>query len=162
MNKRTYKFAHNWNISHELNIQKTVVNEVITEYIKYCKELLANGEPVDFYGLVSITPEVVNTNYYKTNAYICRVVASRLALTYYTVYNIISLYFRDSIEGLKKGQVVEIRSLVTIKPLMSNGIVTNIHSHLSQTLKNNIGVSELRVHTSKILKEMIKEPCEEN
>ena len=149
-----------WNIANQYNIPQTTVHEIISSYLGYCKDLLIKGERVDFFGLVSVVPNIITSEYSTTLAFECEKIANMLALPQNTVYVIINAYIEDAIQSVKDGIVVEIRGIVVVKPISENGKICKVHSAISQSLKkllsdNNSIVSSLRVHTYKSLRETL-------
>lgn len=160
MDDRTRIGIQVWIIADKYNISQTTVHTIINSYLAYCKELLVNGERVDFYGLVSIVPDNLSTNYSTTLAYNCSIIADRLGLPSYTVYRIMQAYIEDAIENIQNGVTVEMRGLVVCRPIYENRKVTKVHSNISQSLKNilaseNTNVKSLRVHTYKVLRDTL-------
>lgn len=160
MDDRTRIGIQVWIIADKYNISQTTVHTIINSYLTYCKELLVNGERVDFYGLVSIVPDTLSTNYSTTLAYNCSIIADRLGLPSYTVYRIMQAYIEDAIENIQNGVTVEMRGLVVCRPIYENRRVTKVHSNISQSLKNilaseNTNVKSLRVHTYKVLRDTL-------
>lgn len=160
MDDRTRIGIQVWIIADKYNISQTTVHTIINSYLSYCKELLVNGERVDFYGLVSIVPDTLSTNYNTTLAYNCSIIADRLGLPSYTVYRIMQAYIEDAIENIQNGVTVEMRGLVVCRPIYENRRVTKVHSNISQSLKNilaseNTNVKSLRVHTYKVLRDTL-------
>lgn len=160
MDDRTRIGIQVWIIADKYNISQTTVHTIINSYLTYCKELLVNGERVDFYGLVSIVPDTLSTNYSTTLAYNCSIIADRLGLPSYTVYRIMQTYIEDAIENIQNGVTVEMRGLVVCRPIYENRRVTKVHSNISQSLKNilaseNTNVKSLRVHTYKVLRDTL-------
>lgn len=160
MDDRTRIGIQVWIIADKYNISQTTVHTIINSYLAYCKELLINGERVDFYGLVSIVPDTLSTNYSTTLAYNCSIIADRLGLPSYTVYRIMQAYIEDAIENIQNGVTVEMRGLVVCKPIYENRRVTKVHSNISQSLKNiltseSTNVKSLRVHTYKVLRDTL-------
>ena len=160
MDDRTRIGIQVWIIADKYNISQTTVHTIINSYLSYCKELLVNGERVDFYGLVSIVPDILSTNYSTTLAYNCSIIADRLGLPSYTVYRIMQAYIEDAIENIQNGVTVEMRGLVVCRPIYENRRVTKVHSNISQSLKNilaseNTNVKSLRVHTYKVLRDTL-------
>lgn len=161
MEDRTRIGIQVWNVADKYNIPRAVVHAIISSYLEYCKDLLIRGERVDFFGLVSLVPDVISSRYSATLAYNSSIVADKLGMPSHTVFRVMEAYIDDAIESLKHGTTVEIRSLVVCKPIYENGVVTKVHSNVSQTLKNifqtnNTPVSSVRVHTYKCLREDIK------
>lgn len=160
MDDRTRIGIQVWIIADKYNISQTTVHTIINSYLAYCKELLINGERVDFYGLISIVPDTFSTNYSTTLAYNCSIIADRLGLPSYTVYRIMQAYIEDAIENIQNGVTVEMRGLVVCKPIYENRRVTKVHSNISQSLKNilaseSTNVKSLRVHTYKVLRDIL-------
>lgn len=160
MDDRTRIGIQVWIIADKYNISQITVHTIINSYLSYCKELLVNGERVDFYGLVSIVPDTLSTNYSTTLAYNCSIIADRLGLPSYTVYRIMQAYIEDAIENIQNGVTVEMRGLVVCRPIYENRRVTKVHSNISQSLKNilaseNTNVKSLRVHTYKVLRDTL-------
>lgn len=160
MDDRTRIGIQVWIIADKYNISQTTVHTIINSYLAYCKELLVNGERVDFYGLVSIVPDTLSTNYSTTLAYNCSIIADRLGLPSYTVYRIMQAYIEDAIENIQNGVTVEMRGLVVCRPIYENRRVTKVHSNISQSLKNilaskSTNVKSLRVHTYKVLRDTL-------
>lgn len=160
MDDRTRIGIQVWIIADKYNISQTTVHTIINSYLAYCKELLINGERVDFYGLISIVPDTLSTNYSTTLAYNCSIIADRLGLPSYTVYRIMQAYIEDAIENIQNGVTVEMRGLVVCKPIYENRRVTKVHSNISQSLKNilaseSTNVKSLRVHTYKVLRDTL-------
>lgn len=160
MDDRTRIGIQVWIIADKYNISQTTVHTIINSYLAYCKKLLINGERVDFYGLVSIVPDTLSTNYSTTLAYNCSIIADRLGLPSYTVYRIMQAYIEDAIENIQNGVTVEMRGLVVCRPIYENRRVTKVHSNISQSLKNilaseSTNVKSLRVHTYKVLRDTL-------
>ena len=64
-----------WHIAKQYNITMTSVHDIINSYIAYCKGLVAKGERVELFGLVSIVPNVITSDYTTTLAFECEKVA---------------------------------------------------------------------------------------
>lgn len=160
MDDRTRIGIQVWVIADKYNIPQTTVHNIINSYLSYCKDLLVRGERVDFFGLVSVVPNVINNKFSTTLAYNCEKVADMLSLPSHTVYRIIEAYIEDAIESIQKGVTVEIRGIVVCKPIYEDGKITKIHSNISQSLKNILvdvetNVTSLRVHTYKSLRDKL-------
>lgn len=160
--KRTYLGCQVYNIAQQHDVPNTLVHRIITTYIEYLKECLFRGERIDIYGLVSIVPDVITAEYNKTLAYDCYIIADMLGLPRYTVYAIIKAYIEDAKASIMEGTIVELRSLVTIKPYLdSKGEkLVSVNSSVSQSLKNRLGtdgcvINSFRVHTYKVLRELL-------
>lgn len=161
MEERTRIGIQVWIVADKYNIPKKTVHEIISSYLDYCKVLLVRGERVDFFGLVSIVPDVVVNRYASTLALNSSVVGRKIGVPEHTVFRVMEAYIEDAIEGIQKGTTVEIRGLVVCKPIFENGVVSKIHSNVSQTLKSlfvgeHTPVSSVRVHTYKCLKDKVK------
>lgn len=159
LDDRTRVAIQVWVVADKYNIQQNTVHSIISSYLSYCKELLAAGERVDFFGLVSIVPDYLAGGYTPTLAHNCGVVGQRIGVPSHTVYRVMEAYITDAIAALKKGTTVEIRGLVTCVPLFEGGVVTKVHSKVSQTLKNifvGTKVTSVRVHTYKCLRDELR------
>lgn len=161
MEDRTRIGIQVWIVADKYNIPRVTVHNIISSYIEYCKELLVKGERVDFFGLVSIVPDVILNRYASTLALNSRVISKRIGVPSHTVFRVIEAYIEDAIESIQNGTTVEIRGLVVCKPIYENGVVSKIHSNVSQSLKNilvgdHTPVSSVRVHTYKCLRAMVK------
>lgn len=160
MEDRTRIGIQVWIVADKYSIPKTTVHDIISSYLGYCKELLVKGERVDFFGLVSIVPDVLTNRYASTLAYNAGVVGKRIGVPSHTVFRVIEAYIEDAIDYIKQGTTVEIRGLVVCKPIYENGVVSKVHSNVSQSLKNILGnglVSSVRVHTYKCLRDMVSQ-----
>lgn len=160
MDDRTRIGIQVWVIADKYNIPQATVHTIINSYLSYCKELLIKGERVDFYGLVSIVPDKLSTNYSTTLAYNCSIIADRLGLPNYTVYRIMQAYIEDAVENIQNGVTVEMRGLVVCRPIFENRKVTKVHSNISQSLKTildsvDTDVKSFRVHTYKVLRDTL-------
>lgn len=150
-----------YEIAKQYDVPQTTVYEIISCYLRYCKDLLVFGNQIDFYGLVSVVPDVKVSKFATTLAYECEKVAVALALPSFTVYTVIDTYIQDMIEKVKSGIVVEIRGIVTIKPVLDiDGNIISVHSSISQSLKLSLDgrtpVTGFRVHTYKHLRNQMK------
>lgn len=159
MEDRTRIYDQTWVVADKYSIPRTTVHTIISSYMSYCKELLVRGERVDFFGLVSIVPNVLTCHYSSTMALNSKVVGERISIPPHTVFRVMEAYIGDAIESIKRGTTVEIRGLVVCKPINEGGVVAKIHSNVSQSLKNVLVdsvVTSVRVHTYKCLRDMIK------
>lgn len=151
------------NIADQFAITQDAVHSVIDCYLRYCRDKLMAGRLVDLFGLVKIVPDYITPSSSVTLAYECKKIASVLGLPQVTVYSIIDNYLNTAVSNVLNGTVVEIRSLVTIKPLKdSNGNLVKVHSSISQALRRQLQTVEtpvtgFRVHTYKSLRNSVKE-----
>ena len=158
LDDRTRISCQVWGIAEQYNISISVAKEIINSYLNHCKVSLVNGECVDFFGIVRIVPDRIQTDYSSTLGYECLKVANSLSMPYYTVYAVIKAYLNDLLDNILNGRVAEVRGLVTVKPLLVDGKLTTVHSHISQSLKEVLQrstspVSSVRVHTYKSLRD---------
>ena len=162
MEDRTRIGIQVWIVADKYNIPQTTVHTIISSYLGYCKDLLVRGERVDFFGLVSIVPDVLTNRYASTLAYNSSVVGKQIGVPSHTVFRVMEAYIEDALENIKRGTTVEIRGLVVCKPIYEKGVVSKIHSNVSQSLKNilvgvNTPVSSVRVHTYKCLRDAVSQ-----
>lgn len=148
-------------LAEEYNIPKVTVHKIILGYIDYCKSMLLRGEVVDIFGIVTIVPDVITSQYNTTLAYECEKIADILGLPQHTVFIIVRAFLEDSIQSILDGKVVEFRSLVTVKPIMEGNVFTKVHSSISQLLKYKFNsedskITGVRVHTYKSLRDKME------
>lgn len=165
MEDRTRIGIQVWIVADKYQIPQTTVHTIISSYLGYCKDLLVRGERVDFFGLVSIVPDVLTSRYASTLARNAGVVGQRIGVPTHTVFRVMEAYIEDAIENIKKGTTVEIRGLVVCKPIYKNGVVSMVHSNVSQSLKNilvgvDTPVTSVRVHTYKCLRDAVSSNIE--
>lgn len=151
-----------WLLADKYNIPQVSVHSIINTYIDYCKEQLYYGKEVVILGLVTLVPDKIYDKYKTTLAYDCKEIAHRVGLPSHTVYIIIREYIASLEEEILNGKSVEMRNLVTIHPIKTNGVFCKIHSAISTTIKNdiskyNLPINSVRVHTHKNLKYKQKE-----
>ena len=155
---RTRVAIQSYILAEKFNITNEVVHNIINSYIDYCRKSIIRGVRIDFLGLVSIIPDVINDDFKFTMAYMCNEVANSLSLSYNIVFSVMSEYINTAKSQLKDGTTVEIRGLVTMTPLSENGCVTKVHSNISQSLRKMLAnsdsnVKSFRVHTYKSLRD---------
>lgn len=146
-------------LAEKLDITQNVVHKVITSYLTYCKDELANGKQVEYFGLVTLVPDVIKDTFISTLAYDCSVLANKLKLPQYTVYTIINEYLASMRNDVLSGREAEIRGLVIIRPIFDEKTkaIVRVHANTSTTLKQYIDskctdVKNVRAHTHKFLK----------
>lgn len=162
MESRTYIGCQVYKLAEVYNISQVSVRTIVDSYILYCRNRLASGGRVDFFGLAYITPEFEYVKSNITLAYECKLVADQIGFPQYTVYIVIKAYIDDLINSVLTGKTAEIRGILSVHPLMQNGCFCKIHSSVSQALKSylyesNAVCGSIRVHTYKILKNKIAE-----
>lgn len=160
MHKRSFG-TRVWIIADKYSIEQTQVHKIITSYIAYCRGLLLNGNEVTFLHLVTMTPDVISSDYRETLAYQCKKVSETCAVSYHTVFSIIKEYLLFLQEDLMDGNSVDLRGIVTLHPICQDGVVVKVHSAVSVSIKRDLGilngdVSYVRAHTHKLLKHSIK------
>ncbi len=150
-----------YEIASQYGVSQGMTHSVISTYIRFCREMLMQGEPLDFLGIVYIEPDVITSKYRSTLAYRCRAISDGLSLPAHTVYAIIRGYLDSLREEVLRGIPVEIRGLVTVTPLYRDGVLGIIHSSISDVIRDKLQegdypVSSVRVHTHKILKDQLR------
>jgi len=151
-----------YNIAESYGVTHVMVSDILQCYLGYCRELLLAGYRVDFYGLVSLIPTPLVSDRETTMAYECSKVAEVLGLPSATVIAIISAYIEDCIFSVKSGVIAEIRGLVTMRPLLENGVVTRVRASISTYFKGQIESKDdldlvrVRAHTYKSLRSELK------
>lgn len=166
MQKRSFG-TRVWIIADKYNIEQTQVNRIINSYVSYCRELILNGYEVTFLDLVTLVPDYLVSDDKMTLAYQCKKVAETCGFSYHTVFSIIKEYLEFIKEDLLSGKSVDIRSIVTLHPLYSEGgnVVTKVHSSISLSIKRDLqlrngDVSSVRAHTHKLLKYIVRQGAE--
>lgn len=161
MHKRSFG-TRVWNIADKFNIEQTQVHKIISSYISYCRNLLLTGNEVTFFNLVTMTPNVIVSDYRTTLAYQCKQVSKLCGVSYHTVYIIVKDYLEYIREDILSGNSVDIRGIVTLHPLRDDsGTLTRVHSSISISIKRDLEnlngcVTSVRAHTHKLLKYSIK------
>lgn len=156
MKQKTQLGVRVYAIAKQYSIEYTMVHTIITKYIEYCKTELLNGRVVDFVGLVTIIPDNITSDYKSTMAYECSNVAKLVSLPPHTVFVVVKAYLDDLLDDVLHCKTSSIRGIVNIHPIQKDGKLTNIHSAVSSSFKDNIHkdspITSIRVHTSKLLK----------
>lgn len=150
-----------WIIADKYNIEQRQVHRIIKSYIGYCKKLLIEGNEVTISCLVTLKPDFVVSEYKTTLAYQCKAVSCIVGLSYHTVYSVVKEYLDFLKDDILKGNSVDIWGIVSLHPLMSDGVVVKIHSSISKVIKRDLlekngDVSCVRAHTHKLLRHSIK------
>lgn len=150
-------------LSERFNITQNVVHKVIKTYLGYCKNELAQGRQIEYFGLVTLIPDVITDTFISTLAYDCVILAEELKLPQYTVYTIINEYLLSMREDVLNGREAEIRGIVILRPILDENSreIINVHANTSTTLKSyieskNTSVTSVRAHTHRFLKNDIK------
>lgn len=154
-------------LADRFEITQVVVHKVINAYLLYCKNELAHGKQVEYFGLVTLVPDVVKDTFISTLAFDCTIIADAMKLPQYTVYTIINEYLASMREDVLNGRDAEIRGLVVLRPIFDEETnkVIRVHANASTTLKqylekNSTEVTSVRAHTHKFLKNDIKRMSE--
>lgn len=154
--------ARVWNIADKYSIEQTQVHKIISSYISYCRDLLLQGYEVTFLNLVTMTPNVIVSDYRTTLAYQCKEVSKACGISYHTVYSIVKEYLYWIKDDIMAGKSSDIRGIVTLHPLIDDsGTISRIHSSISISIKRDLAnkngcVTSVRAHTHKLLKYSIK------
>lgn len=133
-------FLHNriYQIAHKVNLTQVDVRNIITSYVDLLKEELVSGRKIQIPNIVFITPDVLNDTSVATLACHAKVLSERLSITYYSVFLILDEYIKSIIRDLEEGRVVNIYSLLTLKPLRcKGGTDMTVHANISGTLKDS-------------------------
>lgn len=151
-----------YKVANQYNIEQTKVHNIITSYISYCKDQLLKGYRIDFLGLASVIPNTNLSKYNMTLAYECSMLADDLGLPTHTVYVVVNEYIESLIADVLAGNNVEVRSIFSMHPIRVDGVVSKVHASISPLLKLRLAeydsqVTEVRVHTSKTLKDRLEE-----
>lgn len=156
---RTALLTRVHDVANELNIEKTLVDRVVKAYLNFCKNELRCGHRVNFFDIAQVVPDVEYVDYNTTFAYKCSVVAEAYAVPYNTVVTIVRGYLDTVRDDIFSGRPANIYGIMTLTPLRENGVVTRVHSSISQSLQQdllNFG-NHARVYTNKRFKRRVKE-----
>lgn len=147
-----------YTIANSLNIEITLADKIIKAYLSYCKEELSSGHRVNLCGIAIIVPDYEVFDYKTTLAYRCSKIADMYCLPNYTVFQVVQGYLETVKEDIYNGKSANVYGLCTIQPLYEGGMVTRIHSSISQSLQDYLSLygNHARVYTNKIFKRKIK------
>lgn len=147
-----------YTIAYNLNIEIALVDRIVKAYLTYCKEELSRGHRVNLCGLVVIVPDYEVYDYKTTLAYRCKQIADENALPRYTVFQVVQGYLKTIEDDVFHGKSANIFGLCTIQPLYQGGIVTRVHSSISQSLQEYLADygNHARVFTNKVFKRKVK------
>lgn len=138
-----------YQVAEDLNIPRTVVSNILYEFIAYIKVELCQSKEVRLLGLANILPDN-KQSYVSTVAYQSMKVSNKIGISYFTCLQVVKYYLEYLRKELSSGICIDIRSLFSIHPIYENGEVVSYHSSLSDSVKRD--VPNLRVHTCRLLK----------
>ena len=148
-------------LASELNLETIAVKRILDCYLNVCREDLLNGSIVRFGKLVTLVPDPILSEYVKTKAWYCKMISVQTCYSYYTVLGVVTA-FLDKIESdLQQGVAVDLRTLCTFHPLLTESDEVRIRTSISGTIREELqrrvsGVISVRVHTSKLIKHSVK------
>ena len=102
-------------ISNHLNITKTVVYSILTEYITYLKNKIANGESIKFLNVCFLRVDGNSEYTSETLAYISHEIGNNIGQQQTLVYRVLSTYEEFLIKDLRKLNSYSIRGLIRIR-----------------------------------------------
>lgn len=102
-------------ISINLNISKSIVKQVITEYISYLTDKISSGKPVKFLNICQLRVNGKLEETHETLAYVSSELAEKLNQSNVVVGRILENFEESIIHDLKNGFSYNIRGLVNIK-----------------------------------------------
>lgn len=155
---RTALVTRVYTIANSLNIEIALVDRIVKAYLTYCKEELSRGHRVNLCGIAIIVPDYEVFDYKTTLAYRCKQIADMYALPQYTVFQVVQGYLDTIKDDIYAGKSANVYGLCTIQPLREGGIVTRVHSSISQSLQEYLEDygNHARVYTNKIFKRKVK------
>lgn len=144
-------------IAGDNNVEQTSVSRIINSYISICREDLLNGHVINFFGLVSVIPNYVTSEYTATMAWYAKKVSEKLSMPYHTCFEVIKNYIKSLTDDLMSGKPIDIRGIVSLHPVTENGVLCKIHASISTSIKEDLlvkngVVTSARAHTCKLLK----------
>lgn len=157
MQKKTSLGKRVYDIAGNNSIEQTMVNRIIGSYISTCREDLLNGHVINFFGLVSIVPDYVCSEFIGTTAWYAKKVSESTGIPYYTCRLVIKSYLDMLSNDLYENKPVDIRSIVSLHPITQDGVLCKIHAAISTSIKEDLVerngvVTSARAHTCKLLK----------
>ncbi len=148
------------NIANSLGITKKDVHNIIGWYLFIKQNELKGGRVVQIVGIVDIIPEPVKNPVASTLAFVARDIAKNTSISYNTVVTVLKYYLDEQKEQINKGNTVIYRGLVKVKPIIKDLRIQGVHSSISSKMSEEIqgleGIQSIRVHTSKQLKNELK------
>ena len=102
-------------ISSHLNITKTSVHNILTEYISYLRNKISNGESIKFLNVCYLRVDGQVENTFETLAYIANEIGQRVGQQQPIVYRVLTTYEEFLIKDLRKLNSYSIRGLIRIK-----------------------------------------------
>lgn len=159
MSERTALITRVYIIATNLNIEKTLVDTVIKAYLVFCKNELRCGHRVNFFDIATVVPDIEYVDYNTTFAYKCSCIAKEYSIPSITVITIIRGYLETVRDDIYNGKPANIFGIMTLTPLFEDGVITRIHSSISQSLQSDLLVfgNHARVFTNKRFKRRVKE-----
>lgn len=156
---RTALLTRVYGVANELNIERTLVDRVVKAYLNFCKNELRCGHRVNFLDIAQVVPDIEYVDYNTTFAYKCAMVAETYSVPYYTVVSIVRGYLDTVRDDIFNGRPANIYGIMTLTPLKENGVVTRVHSSISQSLQQDLMSfgNHARVYTNKRFKRRVKE-----
>lgn len=135
-----------------------MVDRVIKAYLSFCKDELRCGHRVNFFDMAMVVPDYEVYDYKTTFAYKCRQVAIDSNLPETTVLYVIREYLGTIRDDILNGKSANIFGIMTMTPYFEEGVVTRLHSSISQTLQSYLSEysNHARVYTNKRFKRYVK------
>lgn len=158
MSERTALITRVYTVSEKLNIEKTLTDRIIKAYLEFCKQELICGHRVNFCGIALIVPDNEVLDYKMTFAYKCKMVAERNALPHNTVLQVVLEYLGTIKDDIFSGKPANIYGMLTLTPLYENGVVTRVHTSISQSLQEYLRGydTHARASTNRVFKRKVK------
>ena len=156
--EKTTLFSSVYNIAKDLHIEQTVVQRILNAYFDYCKQELCMGYRVSFSDIAIIVPKYEIVTYKATLGYICYSIAKNNGFSFNTVFTVVDTFLARLRDDIIEGKPATIRGIVTLKPYKEDGVITRVHSAISQSLQNIVKANDnsVRAHTHQSIKRIIK------
>lgn len=158
MSERTALITRVWKIATRLNISQARVDIIVKSFLKFCREQLKSGHRVDIEGVVTVVPDYEVCDYWETFSYKCMLVSEEVNEPIETVTQVLRGYIDTVKKDLLSGIPANIYGILTITPYNENGVITRVHSAISQSLQEELRLvnNHARVHTNKMYKRALK------
>lgn len=158
MSERTALITRVYNVAEQLNIEKTLTDFIIKSYLDFCKKELICGHRVNFCGIALIVPDNEVFDYKTTFSYKCNQIAKINSLPHYTVQQVVMGYLNTIRDDIFNGKSANIYGMLTLTPLYQGGVVTRVHSSISQSLQEYLRGygSHARACTDRVFKRRVK------
>ena len=122
-------------LAEKFNITMADTDRIVKGYIQFIKDSVKQGRQVDICGLALVYPKDIEVSERFTLSYDLKCLAEQLKLPQYTVSMIVKEYISELVDELLSGQSIEIRGILTMKPIMRGDEIISIRSKTSKSIR---------------------------